>query len=129
MATTPNGIDVKCSVNSSIQFLKQFVIGLSLGLRQFKHTISVRILLQFRAMSNAVPLKVISHLLIYCQIIVGSKLTVHQRLYCMNSIVIVSLQLCVQNAVSAQPCVGKLGISLVLLNFLDCNFRWWFETP
>ena len=35
----------------------------------------------------------------------------------------VSLRLRVQNAVSAQPCVGKLGISLVLLNFLDCNFR------
>ena len=33
----------------------------------------------------------------------------------------VSLQLSVQNAVSAQPCVGKLGISLVLLNFLGCN--------
>ena len=33
------------------------------------------------------------------------------------------------NAVSAQPCVGKLGISVVLLNFLDCNFRLWFETP
>ena len=31
--------------------------------------------------------------------------------------------------VSAQPCVGKLGISLVLLNFLGCNFRLWFETP
>ena len=41
----------------------------------------------------------------------------------------VSLQLCVQNAVSIQPCVGKLGISLVLLNFLGCNFRLWFETP
>ena len=41
----------------------------------------------------------------------------------------VSLQLCMQNAVSAQPCVGKLGISLVLLNFLDCKFRLWFETP
>ena len=41
----------------------------------------------------------------------------------------VSLQLRVQNAVSAQPCVGKFGISLVLLNFLDCNFRLWFETP
>ena len=27
-----------------------------------------------------------------------------------------------QNAVSAQPCVGKLRISLVLLNFLHCNF-------
>ena len=42
--------------------------------------------------------------------------------------VYVSLQLHVQNAVSAQPCVGKLGISLVLLNFLHCNFRLWFET-
>ena len=41
----------------------------------------------------------------------------------------VSLRLRVQNAVPAQPCVGKLGISLVLLNFLDCNFRLWFETP
>ena len=41
----------------------------------------------------------------------------------------VSLRLRVQNAVSSQPCVGKLGISLVLLNFLDCNFRLWFETP
>ena len=40
----------------------------------------------------------------------------------------VSLQLRVQNAVSAQPCVGKLRISLVLLNFLHCNFRLWFET-
>ena len=30
--------------------------------------------------------------------------------------------------VSAQPFVGKLGISLVLLNFLHCNFRLWFET-
>ena len=29
----------------------------------------------------------------------------------------VSLQLRVQNAVSAQPCVGKLGISLVLLRY------------
>ena len=28
-----------------------------------------------------------------------------------------------QNAVSAQPCVGKFRISLVLLNFLHCNFR------
>ena len=43
--------------------------------------------------------------------------------------VYVSLQLRMQNAVSAQPCVGKLGISLVLLNFLGCNFRLWFETP
>ena len=41
----------------------------------------------------------------------------------------VSLQLLVQNAVSTQPCVGKLGISLVLLNFLHCNFRLWFKTP
>ena len=40
----------------------------------------------------------------------------------------VSLQLRVQNAVSAQPCVGKLGISLVLLNFLHCKFRLWFKT-
>ena len=43
-------------------------------------------------------------------------------------IIYVSLQLCVQNAVSAQPCVGKFRISLVLLNFLHCNFRLWFET-
>ena len=35
----------------------------------------------------------------------------------------VSLRLRVQNAVPAQPCVGKLEISLVLLNFLHCNFR------
>ena len=41
----------------------------------------------------------------------------------------VSLRLRVQNVVPAQPCVGKLGISLVLLNFLHCNFRLWFETP
>ena len=41
----------------------------------------------------------------------------------------VSLRLRVQNAVSPQPCVGKLRISLVLFNFLDCNFRLWFETP
>ena len=34
-----------------------------------------------------------------------------------------ALQLRMQNAVSAQPCVGKLRISLVLFNFLDCNFR------
>ena len=43
--------------------------------------------------------------------------------------VYVSLRLRMQNAASAQPCVGKLGISLVLLNFLDCNFRLWLETP
>ena len=41
----------------------------------------------------------------------------------------VSLRLHVRNAVPAQPCVGKLGISLVLLNFLHCNFRLWFKTP
>ena len=41
----------------------------------------------------------------------------------------VSLQLRMQNAVSAQPCVGKFQISLVLLNFLHCNFRLWFKTP
>ena len=41
----------------------------------------------------------------------------------------VSLCLRVQNAVPAQPCVGKIRISLVLLNFLHCNFRLWFETP
>ena len=35
----------------------------------------------------------------------------------------VSLRLCVQNAIPAQPCVGQLEISLVLLNFLHCNFR------
>ena len=44
-------------------------------------------------------------------------------------ITFVSLRLRVQNAVPAQPCVGKLGISLVLLNFLYCNFRLWFKTP
>ena len=41
----------------------------------------------------------------------------------------VSLQLLVKNVVSTEPCVGKMGISLVLLNFLDCKFRLWFETP
>ena len=45
-----------------------------------------------------------------------------------NVILYVSLRLRVQNAVPAQPCVGKLGISLVLLNFLHCNFRLWFKT-
>ena len=44
-------------------------------------------------------------------------------------ILYVSLRLRVQNAVPAQPCVGKIRISLVLLNFLHCNFRLWFETP
>ena len=43
---------------------------------------------------------------------------------CHLPIAYVSLQLSVQNAVSAQPCVGKLGISLVLLNSLDCNCGW-----
>ena len=41
----------------------------------------------------------------------------------------VSLRLRVQNAVSPQPGVGQFRISLVLFNFLDCNFRLWFETP
>ena len=41
----------------------------------------------------------------------------------------VSLRLRVQNAVPAQPCVGKYWISLILLNFLHCNFRLWFRTP
>ena len=41
----------------------------------------------------------------------------------------VSLRLRMQNAVPAQPCVGKIRISLVLFNFLHCNFRLWFETP
>ena len=50
-------------------------------------------------------------------------------LYLETEHVYVSLRLRVQNAVSAQPCVGKFGISLVLLNFLDCNFRLWLETP
>ena len=44
-------------------------------------------------------------------------------------IINVSLRLRVHNAVPAQPCVGKIRISLVLLNFLHCNFRLWFETP
>ena len=33
----------------------------------------------------------------------------------------VRFQLIVQNVVSPQPCVRKLGIPLVLLNFLVCN--------
>ena len=41
--------------------------------------------------------------------------------HCIN--IYVSLRLRVQNVVPAQPCVGKLGISVVLLNFLHCNFR------
>ena len=36
----------------------------------------------------------------------------------------VRFQLNVQNVVSPQPCVRKLGISLVLLNFLGCNCGW-----
>ena len=48
---------------------------------------------------------------------------------CENLNVYVSLRLRVQNAVPAQPCVAKIRISLVLFNFLHCNFRLWFETP
>ena len=48
---------------------------------------------------------------------------------CSPPLLYVSLRLRVQNAVSAQPCVGKIRIYLVLLNFLHCNFRLWFETP
>ena len=51
------------------------------------------------------------------------------RTACGEYFIYVSLRLRVQNAVPAQPCVGKLGISLVLLNFLHCNFRLWFKTP
>ena len=40
-----------------------------------------------------------------------------------TSFIYVSLRLRVQDAVPTQPCVGKLEISLVLLNFLHCNFR------
>ena len=36
----------------------------------------------------------------------------------------IRFQLNVQNAVSPQPCGRKLGISLVLLNFLGCNCGW-----
>ena len=46
-----------------------------------------------------------------------------------HPITYVSLRLRMQNVVPAQPCVGKLGISQVLLNFLHCNFRLWFKTP
>ena len=46
-----------------------------------------------------------------------------------NNITYVSLRLRMQNAVPAQPCVGKYWISLILLNFLHCNFRLWFKTP
>ena len=54
-------------------------------------------------------------------------IVVHSFRFCKCNIY-VSLRLRVQNAVPAQPCVGKLGISLVLLNFLHCNFRLWFKT-
>ena len=50
------------------------------------------------------------------------------HLYFVKKLIYVSLRLRVQNAVPAQPCVGKLGISLVLLDFLHCNFRLWFKT-
>ena len=50
-----------------------------------------------------------------------------QKDNCINKYV--SLRLRVQNAVPAQPCVGKYWISLILLNFLHCNFRLWFKTP
>ena len=48
-----------------------------------------------------------------------------KRLHAEQQVVIiyVSLRLRVQNAVPAQPCVAQLEISLVLLNFLHCNFR------
>ena len=51
------------------------------------------------------------------------------RAFSESHVVYVSLHLQVQNVVSAQPCVGKFQISLVLLNFLHCNFRLWFKTP
>ena len=40
----------------------------------------------------------------------------------------VSLRLHVQNGGIRSTLCGKLGISLVLLNFLHCNFRLWFKT-
>ena len=53
----------------------------------------------------------------------GNKWDVCILLECILSLhLYVSLQLRVQNAVSAQPCVGKLGISLVLLNFFGLQF-------
>ena len=60
------------------------------------------------------------------------QLKYYKKLYAHNpnvAFAYVSLRLHVQNAVSAQPCVGKFQISLVLFNFLHCNFRLWFETP
>ena len=52
----------------------------------------------------------------------------YRKLLVLQLQIYVSLRLRVQNVVPAQPCVGKLGISLVLLNFLHCNFRLWFKT-
>ena len=62
-------------------------------------------------------------------LLLAQSLLVDNHFHTMIPNTYVSLRLRVQNAVSAQPCVGKLGISLVLLNFLDCNFRLWLETP
>ena len=45
-------------------------------------------------------------------------LMLHGNLLYLSQSIYVSLQLRMQNAVSAQPCVGKLRISLVLFNFL-----------
>ena len=59
----------------------------------------------------------------------GSRFAVSTQCRNQTRDIYVSLRLHVQNAVPAQPCVGKLGISLVLLNFLHCNFRLWFKTP
>ena len=53
----------------------------------------------------------------------------YRKLLVLQPQIYVSLRLRVQNAVPAQPCVGKIRISLVLFNFLHCNFRLWFETP
>ena len=53
----------------------------------------------------------------------------HFNIFPQSMKIYVSLRLRMQNAVPAQPCVGKIRISLVLLNFLHCNFRLWFETP
>ena len=53
----------------------------------------------------------------------------YRKLLVLQPQIYVSLRLRVQNAVPTQPCVGKLRISLVLLNFLHCNFRLWFKTP
>ena len=58
-------------------------------------------------------------LLLLC--ILHDYFALYKIFHCIN--IYVSLCLRVQNVVPAQPCVGKLGISLVLLNFLHCNFR------